>query len=182
MATGNEKPGRDAASAFEEVKQRTASGIEDLEGAARERAEAIGQDMGHRAEAVAEAVRAAGESLRGKEDWLADAAESVGRSLERLSAAAREKGIDGIRRDVEQLARERPVVFMGSALAIGLALGRVLRSRPQTERTAEDWHRQGREATQGAAEQLGPGAGWPSAPEAAARPTDGGPRDAGGYR
>lgn len=179
MATTNE-PG---ARAYDDLKRRTAAGVEDL--GDRERAEEMSSDMGQHAENVAEAVRTAGESLRGKEDWLADAAESLARSLERLSASAREKGLDGIKRDVEQLARERPVVFMGTALAVGLALGRVLRSSPPADRAdpysqSDAPESDAREATEEGSEQIGPGAGWPSAPEAPATPA--GPGGTGGTR
>jgi hypothetical protein len=170
METGNEMRGRDPAAAFEDVKQRAVSGMEELKDRARERAEELGADFGGHAENIAEAVRSAGDSLRGKEDWLADAAQGLGRSLERLTATAREKGFDGIKRDVEQLARERPLIFMGSAVAIGLALGRVLRSRPPADRAEADGHERSASATAGSPEQLAAGAGWPSDPDAVATP------------
>lgn len=93
-----------------------------------EHARQWGASVGERAGHVADAVRSAGESLRGQEDWLADAADTLGRSLTDLSRSAAGKGLHGIKAELERVARERPTLFMGAAIAAGVALGRILRS------------------------------------------------------
>ncbi|MGF1627447.1 MAG: hypothetical protein ACFCVH_21410 [Alphaproteobacteria bacterium] len=128
MATGNEDRGPDPMAAVDEAKQRAMAGMDELRDEARERADELGVGIGNHADNVARAIRTAGDSLRGKEDWLADAADGLSHNLERLSTAAREKGFEGIKRDAEQLARERPVLFIGAAVAVGVALGRLLRA------------------------------------------------------
>lgn len=113
-----------------DVRQRVEAGAESLRETVRDSSKAATERLGARGEAVADAMRAAGESLRGREDWLADAADSLGRTVADLAGSVREKGLDGVRRDAERLAREHPVLFMTTAVTVGLALGRVLRSSP----------------------------------------------------
>lgn len=118
------------AAAAEDARQEAAETVRGIRDMAREQAEHLSADVGQRTHAIAEAVRSAGETLRGQEDWMADATLSLSRNLESLSQAIRERGFDGIRHDAERFARERPVLFMGAAVMAGLALGRVLRSSP----------------------------------------------------
>jgi hypothetical protein len=120
-----------------DIRQRAASGVTELQDSAKEQAEHLSAGLGERAGNIAQAIRTAGESLQGKEDWLAAAANSLGRALEDMSAAAKEKGFNGIKRDAEQLARGRPAVFMGAAVVAGLALGRILRSSPPERRAGK---------------------------------------------
>jgi len=147
MATGDEQRNESPPDAVKDIKQRAASGAAELQEGAKERAERLSAGLGERAGHIAQAVRSAGETLQGKEDWLADAANALGQRLESLSAAATEKGFSGIKRDAEHLARERPAVFMGAAVMAGLALGRVLRSSPPEQGGSE----------QGGSEQGGTG-------------------------
>lgn len=133
MATRTERQGERISDAAEDVKQRAAAGAEDLRDRAEERADAWSRGLGEHAGNIAEAVRQAGESARGKEDWLADAANGLSRNLNGFAETARDKGLGGMRRDVEMFARDRPLLFMGAAVMAGLALGRVLRSTPPTE-------------------------------------------------
>lgn len=157
--------------AVEEVKQRAASGADTLRETAKARAERLGAGVGEHAGNIAQAIRSAGEQLRGKEDWLADAADGISRNLEKFSAIAREKGLDSIKRDVERLARERPALFVGAAVTAGVALGRLLRSTsPERGETGG-----GRAYQQPipAAGQTPDYAGATSAPGASARATTG---------
>ncbi len=117
-----------AEGAAREAKQHAAAGAEALQRGAEAEAQKWTSQVGARSEHVAEAVREAGERLRGKEDWLADGADAVSKQLSRLSESARAKDPGELKADVEQFARERPAVFLGAAVAAGLALGRVLRS------------------------------------------------------
>lgn len=137
MERGMESQSEGVPAAVEEVKQRAASGADALKETAKTRAERLGAGVGEHAGNIARAVRSAGEQLRGKEDWLADAADGVGRNLEKFSAIAREKGFDSMKRDVERLARERPALFMGAAVTAGVALGRLLRSTPPARGEAD---------------------------------------------
>lgn len=117
-----------AASAADTVKRHASAGAERLREGAEERAEKLTSDVGDRAGDVAQALHSAGESLRGKEDWLADAAEAAARRLAQISETARDKGFGEVRGELERVARERPALFMGAAVAAGVARGRALRS------------------------------------------------------
>lgn len=154
MATEDERRGASPSEAVTDIRQRAASGAAELQDGAKAQAERFSAGLGERAGHIAQAIRTAGDSLQGKEDWLAEAANGLGRTLEDLSTAAKEKGFNGIKRDAEHLARERPVVFMGAAVAAGLALGRILRSSPPEQGAGErhglsgDDRRQGHAATE----------------------------------
>ena len=133
--------------AAEDMKDKAKAGArasaEDARGAAESGARRVTGGIGARADHLAEGVRAMEESLRGKEDWLADAAGEVHDSLERFSAAAKEKRLSDLKRDLEGVARNRPALFMGTAFAAGLALARLLRSASRNDET-DDYPESGR--------------------------------------
>ena len=111
-----------------EAKEHAVDGAEAVQRRAETEAERWTSHVGRRGERVADAIGTAGERLRGQEDWLAEGAEAVSRHLARFSETARSKDPGELKADVERFARERPAVFLGAAVAAGLALGRVLRS------------------------------------------------------
>lgn len=123
-----------AQSAAREVKEHAAAGADAVERGAEAKMQKWTSQLGTRGESIAEALRTAGERLRGKEDWLAENLDAVSRHLAGLSEAAQSKEPAELKADVERFAREHPALFLGAAAAAGLALGRVLRSsvpRPQ---------------------------------------------------
>lgn len=118
------------AAAADDIRRRAGTAGDDALRAAERQAERVTGQIGERGATVAEAFRTTGRELRGKEDWLADAADLVGDNVERLARAASEKGPRGVRDDLETLARNRPALFMGVAIAAGICAGRLLRSAP----------------------------------------------------
>lgn len=125
--TANEA-GHETASVTEDVKRSAQAGAEALREEARRRADGWTADIGARADHIADAIRSAGGALRGKEDWLADAADALGDRLARFSDTARTKDYGEIKDELERMARERPALFIGAAVTAGVALGRILRS------------------------------------------------------
>ena len=125
--TGNEAR-HETPSVTEDVKRSAQAGAEALRAEARRGAESWTADIGARADHIADAVRSAGDALRGKEDWLAQAADALGDRLARFSDTARGKDYREIKDELERMARERPALFIGAAVTAGVALGRILRS------------------------------------------------------
>ncbi|MEQ9639901.1 MAG: hypothetical protein RIM84_07735 [Alphaproteobacteria bacterium] len=138
MAKQNGAAGDEIADAAGEMKQRAAEGADALKRAAQAKAEETTQEIGERVDRVADAVQSAGSSLRGQEDWLADAADSLGRSIHDMSNSARQKGFSGLKSDVERFAHEQPLLFMGAAVMVGLAVGRLMRSAPPGASARDD--------------------------------------------
>ena len=149
------------AAAADDIRRRAGAAGDEARQAAEQHAERVTGQIGERGATVAEAFRTTGRELRGKEDWLADAADLVGDNVERLARAASEKGPRGVRDDLETLARNRPALFMGVAIAAGICAGRLLRSAP-SRTPAGDFDRN--PATHPAASPYGhgPAAGSPT--------------------
>jgi hypothetical protein len=83
---------------------------------------------------IAQAVRRSTQELRGgSHDTLAEYVEQAADQLERLSTHLKSKDVGELLHDAQRLARRRPVVFIGSAFALGLIGARFLKSsRPRT--------------------------------------------------
>lgn len=78
---------------------------------------------------VARALQSTATSLESEQqDLFARAAYDAASKLQNFSASIRDKDIDGIRRDAENLARTRPALFIGGCVAIGFALSRFLKA------------------------------------------------------
>jgi len=103
---------------------------------------------------VAQAVRQTTGQLRtDKHDTIAGYIDQAADQIDRWSQRLREKDVNDIMRDVQQLARRQPAVFIGSAFALGLVGARFLKSSaerddryPATGDTSrgfnrEDWNR-----------------------------------------
>jgi hypothetical protein len=78
---------------------------------------------------VAQAVRQASQQLRTQQhETIANYIDQAANQLERFSTRLRDKDVGELMRDAQQFARRRPVVFVGSALALGLLGARFLKS------------------------------------------------------
>ena len=83
---------------------------------------------------VAEAVRHTTQHLRDqRHDTIARYVDEAATQIERFSQRLREKEVGELMRDVQQFARRRPAVFVGSAFAIGLIGARFLKSSRERE-------------------------------------------------
>ncbi|MGE0748365.1 MAG: hypothetical protein AB7K86_24100 [Rhodospirillales bacterium] len=94
------------------------------------REEKIRGSVSERVRHVAEAARSAQSALQGEERWLAQALSGLGGQLEDLSDAVATRGIASLRSAAERIAKDRPALFLGAAVAVGFGIGRVLRASP----------------------------------------------------
>lgn len=83
--------------------------------------------LSRRLEAIGDSLRISGSKLR-EQDQIstAEIMEKSAEKVERLSNSLRRKDIDELVEGIEDLARKRPAVFAGLALAAGFVLGQVL--------------------------------------------------------
>lgn len=85
-------------------------------------------------DAIAHAVRHTTQQLRDEQQGtLADYIEKVADQLERVSGGIRDKNVNELMRDAQQLARRQPAVFIGASFAAGLLLARFLKSSRRSE-------------------------------------------------
>lgn len=101
-------------------------------GEAQERAKsAISNQKGRAAESlgsVAQAFRKAGEQLReGDQGMVANYADRAAEGVQQFSSYLREHNIEDLVKDTEEMARRRPLAFMGGAFALGFVLARFFR-------------------------------------------------------
>jgi hypothetical protein len=94
---------------------------------------------------IAQAVRKTTQELRNdKHDGMADYVERAADQLDRLSAHLKGKDVGELFREAGDLARRKPVVFVGSAFVIGLLGARFLKSSRQGSAPAHPaWQRRG---------------------------------------
>lgn len=137
MTTDKLKPDK-GSSGMDRLKDEAVSAAEEARDAVTARAERAATDAGDRVATIAEALKATGDQLKGKEDWLANAAHDLGSSVEDLSAAVREEGLSGARRKAEHLARDHPGLFVGATVLAGLAIGRLLRVSAHSDGAGDD--------------------------------------------
>ncbi len=96
----------------------------------------------------ARAVRSTMQELREHQhDTLAQYVDRAADQLERLSSGLKNKDVGDLFRDAQRVARRQPVVFVGSAFAIGLLGARFFKSSaPHRSHQPPAWQRMGREA------------------------------------
>jgi hypothetical protein len=84
---------------------------------------------------VAEALRRTTEHLRSEEQTrFAGLTETLARQVDQVAGYLRDKDAASMRKDLENLARRQPAVFLGGALVLGLVGARFLKS---SERSRE---------------------------------------------
>ena len=78
---------------------------------------------------VAQAVRHSGQQLRDQQhDTIAQYVEQAADQLERFAGRLKDRNINDLAREAQDLARRRPALFIGSAFALGLLGARFLKS------------------------------------------------------
>ena len=84
---------------------------------------------------VSQAFQTVGQQLREQDQgWLASYTDRATEQVDRFSNYLREKDVDELVGDVEELARRQPALFLGGAFALGLLAARFLKSsRPAPE-------------------------------------------------
>ena len=83
---------------------------------------------------ASDAIRTLGRQLREQgQAPVAQYADQAAGQVERASAYLRGKDLERLIGDVEQFARQRPAVFVGGAVALGLVASRFLKSSTQSQ-------------------------------------------------
>jgi vacuolar-type H+-ATPase subunit H len=122
----------------DEVEQRARAKGEEI----RERVEQKGEEQKDRAagtaDALAEAIRAAGTTLRDRhEERLGQFTDEFADQVERFSGYLRDNDMRGLMHNLEDMARRNPTTFLGSTLAAGLMAGRFLRASGRETNTSD---------------------------------------------
>jgi hypothetical protein len=95
----------------------------------RQSTQSAKQNAAERVRKLGQTVRKVGEHLRVEDQhYIAQKASDASQRLEDFASYVSEAEIGALIRDTGDLARKSPVVFFGSAFAIGLAAGRFLRT------------------------------------------------------
>jgi hypothetical protein len=77
---------------------------------------------------IADAIRNAGNELRGENEALAQYVDMASDQMKRFADQIRQRGVADMMDDVQMFARRRPALFIGGAFLVGLGLARFLKS------------------------------------------------------
>lgn len=105
------------------VKQQLASQAQAQKAQVAERISTVAHHFQHTAE-----------ELRGREAWLAELLDRGARQIDGFAQGLRERDLRSMVGEVENLAHRHPALFMGTAVALGFALSRMVRAGSAEER------------------------------------------------
>jgi len=89
---------------------------------------------------VAQAVRQTTQQLRDQQhDTIAQYVEQAAGQLERFAGSLKNKSVNDLFTDAQDLARRRPAVFIGSAFALGLFGARFIKSSSANGNGRRNW-------------------------------------------
>lgn len=119
------KIGQVAEQAQQKAKEITSQAQEQAKSAVETRKEQAVEGL----DGIAHAFRQTSERLREDDNGVvADYGERVANQIERLSSFLGERDVDQLLGDAETYARRHPELFLGGALALGLLVGRFIKS------------------------------------------------------
>jgi hypothetical protein len=111
-------------------------------------------------EQIAGAVRTSGEQLRTEQPQVASFADTAAGQVERLARYLHDSSAQDLVREAEDFARRQPAIFLGGALALGLAASRFLKASPATGSSRSGY--QGYGSRYGGARSMGGNGAYPS--------------------
>jgi gas vesicle protein len=124
--------------AVEEIKTAAQSAARQVQEAGRDFVHEQKQNLAHKVDEYAGAVRATAERLRDDEgNVLATPAQKAAEQLEQMSSYLREKEPADFLDDLESFARRKPEVVFGALFAVGLAAARFFKASRRRPRRAE---------------------------------------------
>lgn len=144
MTQHEQKKSASTQSTTEETMEQVQDKAKDVAETAKERAGELSQQAADQArttaasrkedvvmelEGVAHALRDVGDQLHNQEqDMLARYSDQAAQRIEQFHDYLDERTVDDLVADTEDFARRRPEIFLGGAFAIGLLVGRFLKS------------------------------------------------------
>ncbi len=134
-STGNGEAIRQGA---QELKSKATEVAQDATREGKVQVEQYRNVAAKKVETIAESVKAAAAKLEeGEVGGWSTQISTMADSLTRFSEGLRERSAEDVMRDVNRMARENPAVFVGTAVAIGFGLTRLMRATAQP-RPAQD--------------------------------------------
>lgn len=123
-----------------EVEQKARRARDQVAEETGTRADSLSAELGRRSRGLARALRAASSTLESEgEGAFSEVAVSAAVQVDRMSDYLEDENPGGMLQDLEAIARNNPVAFLGTTFALGLFGGRFLRSsRPGGRETAQD--------------------------------------------
>ena len=124
--------------AVEEIKTAAQSATRQAQQAGRDFVHEQQENLAHKVDEYAGAVRATAERLRSDEgNLLATPAQKAAEQLDQVSRYLREKEPADFLDDLESFARRKPEVVFGALFAVGLAAARFFKASRRRPRRAE---------------------------------------------
>ena len=140
-----EKSGGDIIS---KAKSDAAGVAQDLKQQGQEQLETRKQTAADQTEKLASVIDRAAEELKGQDQHsLAEYAGQLAGSMKSFADNLRERSLDELVKDTQQLARNNPTVFLMGSVAVGIALSRFLKASAErnvssggSESGARNWN------------------------------------------
>jgi F0F1-type ATP synthase membrane subunit b/b' len=123
---------RQASSLAERARTRLGETLEPIKDKAMEVAEAQKQTGAEKMSGVAQAVRRAADDLGRDLPQAAGYVHQAADTIERASAALKERSLDDLTGAVGQFARSQPAAFFAAAVLAGFAFSRFVKSSAET--------------------------------------------------
>lgn len=130
---------REGQKVFDEAASQASTLMDDVQKQASaffsENIEGLSAQLG----GFANALRQTGQNLREQDEGaqFAGYAESIANQLENLTQGVQSGNMNRILAEAEEFARREPAIFVGGALAVGLALARFLKSTAPSSNTSD---------------------------------------------
>ena len=121
-----------------ELEETAGRKVDELKESAVRRTDELTTRMGGRVETLARALRRAGDGLRDEgEPRFAEMTDQAANRVERLGSYLEGQNPREMMEDIERSARSHPAYFVAGSFAVGLLIGRFLRSsEPETSEEA----------------------------------------------
>jgi hypothetical protein len=134
MASTSMTPGSGSAAggSGERLTEAASSVVTQAERTVETKASDAMQQLGGTLQEVAGAIRTAGENLRDQQPQVSGFADTAARQVDRAAEYIQQHEPREVLDEAQAIARRQPALVLGGGLAVGLALGRLLRTASST--------------------------------------------------